>query len=277
MALETSAKSERGGVGGTIRANGGDVGGGTENLVTFDRQSNCEYGDADIASFVMARDYKSPTDLVAVCITGDITHALKAEGADASEDGTWRGNPIVFGWQNSSSQGLSDSEHVSPTLDKSKTPAVAVSLRGREGGGTAELGDEIANALRASGGGGDKAHVLTQDIKAFTTSEMANGFAWERDYAPMLTAHQSGDNSNIQTWVRIDSTVRRLTPVECERLQGFPDNYTNIPYRGKSTSPDGPRYKALGNSWAVPKFTWIGERIARFMPVNDNDNKKAAA
>lgn len=53
--------------------------------------------------------------------------------------------------------------------------------------------------------------------------------------------------------------VRRLTPVECERLQGFPDNYTNI----KDKCPDGPRYKALGNSWAVPVVRWIGDRIDR--------------
>jgi DNA (cytosine-5)-methyltransferase 1 len=56
--------------------------------------------------------------------------------------------------------------------------------------------------------------------------------------------------------------VRRLTPVECERLQGFPDNYTNIPWRKKPESPDGPRYKALGNSMAVPVMRWIGGRIA---------------
>jgi DNA (cytosine-5)-methyltransferase 1 len=55
--------------------------------------------------------------------------------------------------------------------------------------------------------------------------------------------------------------VRRLTPVECERLQGFPDGYTNIPWRKKPESPDGPRYKALGNSWAVPVVRWIGKRI----------------
>jgi site-specific DNA-cytosine methylase len=59
--------------------------------------------------------------------------------------------------------------------------------------------------------------------------------------------------------------VRRLTPIECERLQGFPDDYTRIPWRKKPASvcPDGPRYKAIGNSWAVPVVTWIGERIAR--------------
>jgi DNA (cytosine-5)-methyltransferase 1 len=54
--------------------------------------------------------------------------------------------------------------------------------------------------------------------------------------------------------------VRRLTPRECERLQGFPDDYTLVPYRGKPGA-DGPRYKALGNSMAVPVMRWIGERI----------------
>lgn len=61
-----------------------------------------------------------------------------------------------------------------------------------------------------------------------------------------------------------DMIIRRLTPLECERLQGFPDNHTRIPYRGKPADecPDGPRYKAIGNSMAVPVMRWIGERIA---------------
>jgi len=57
--------------------------------------------------------------------------------------------------------------------------------------------------------------------------------------------------------------VRRLTCVECERLQGFPDNYTDIKSKNKQT-PDGPRYKALGNSMAVPVMRWIGERINKW-------------
>jgi site-specific DNA-cytosine methylase len=57
------------------------------------------------------------------------------------------------------------------------------------------------------------------------------------------------------------SSVRRLTPRECERLQGFPDDYTLIPVRGKPAA-DGPRYKALGNSMAVPVMRWLGERIS---------------
>ncbi|OTA14635.1 DNA -methyltransferase [Xenorhabdus vietnamensis] len=58
-------------------------------------------------------------------------------------------------------------------------------------------------------------------------------------------------------------TVRRLTPVECERLQGFPDNHTQIPWKGKAAAdcPDGHRYRAIGNSMAVPVMAWIGERI----------------
>ncbi len=57
--------------------------------------------------------------------------------------------------------------------------------------------------------------------------------------------------------------VRRLTPVECERLQGFPDGWTQVPYRGRAAGecPDGPRYKAIGNSMAVPVMRWIGKRM----------------
>jgi DNA (cytosine-5)-methyltransferase 1 len=66
-----------------------------------------------------------------------------------------------------------------------------------------------------------------------------------------------------QTFVHQQMQVRRLTPVEAERLQGFPDNYTRIPWRNKPAEqcPDGPRYKALGNSFAVPVVYWIGKKI----------------
>ena len=73
----------------------------------------------------------------------------------------------------------------------------------------------------------------------------------------------NNDNGGHYTKTVTASTVRRLTPVECERLQGFPDNFTAIPWRKKGAEdcPDGPRYKALGNSMAVPVMRWIGERI----------------
>ena len=65
-------------------------------------------------------------------------------------------------------------------------------------------------------------------------------------------------------------TARRLTPIECERLQGFPDNYTNIPWRKKSEAPDAARYKAIGNSMAVPVMRWIGNRLESVADSVDN-------
>lgn len=69
------------------------------------------------------------------------------------------------------------------------------------------------------------------------------------------------------------SAVRKLLPVECERLQGFPDGWTQIPYRGKPAEqcPDAPRYKAIGNSWCVPVVRWIGQRIKKEL-INENAN-----
>jgi DNA (cytosine-5)-methyltransferase 1 len=75
------------------------------------------------------------------------------------------------------------------------------------------------------------------------------------------TLQRGGEGGRIDGVMTPQMAVRRLTPRECERLQGFPDDYTLVEYRGKSAS-DGPRYKALGNSMAVPVMRWIGERIA---------------
>ena len=86
-----------------------------------------------------------------------------------------------------------------------------------------------------------------------------------------------GGNAHLVPAVTFQSSqmsgVRRLTPRECERLQGFPDDYTAIPWRGKPAAecPDGPRYKALGNSMAVPVMRWIGQRIqmVEALPLKD--------
>lgn len=103
-------------------------------------------------------------------------------------------------------------------------------------------------------------HSGNSNAVAFTCSEQANSFAWERDVWQTLDAQIPNDSSNIQKGVRQGWAVRRLMPIECERLQGFPDGYTDIPYRGKPAA-DGPRYKALGNSWAVNVARWVGRRI----------------
>jgi len=111
-----------------------------------------------------------------------------------------------------------------------------------------------------------------EECVAQTLLARRGGFDLESEtpvVAPTLQANDGAKWGSNQ-WVDegkaivqpIAMQVRRLTPVECERLQGFPDNYTNIPWRNKPESPDGPRYKALGNSMAVPVMRWIGERIA---------------
>ena len=156
--------------------------------------------------------------LVAKCLTA------RGAGAGNQDPETSNMIPIAFGAQNSANQGLSASTEVSPTLDRSKTPAVTYGIPGNWIGRKPENG---GNA----------------------TTPMHN-------VAPNLT---SADRHGVAH----DMKVRRLTPTECERLQGFPDNFTQIPYRNKDAEqcPDGPRYKAIGNSMAVPVMRWIGERI----------------
>ena len=136
------------------------------------------------------------------------------------------------------------------------TVAVAVALRGRDGGATAEVGDDCAFTLRASTGGGDKPHVLGP-VAVDTYNHTITG-----DYTGSITT--TGGPPQSGPGVLAGMAVRRLTPRECERLMGFPDDYTAIPWKRKPASecPDGPRYKALGNSWAVPVVRWIGARIA---------------
>ena len=138
--------------------------------------------------------------------------------------------PIAFGAQNSANQGDSVSTEVTPTLDKSKTPAVAIQ----------------AQALKEK-------------------QPKSQGFGIDdSDVSYTLT---SGDRHAVGT----QSAVRRLTPIECERLQGFPDDFTQIPWRNKPAEdcPDGPRYKAMGNSMAVPVMRWIGERIQMVESLDD--------
>jgi DNA (cytosine-5)-methyltransferase 1 len=117
----------------------------------------------------------------------------------------------------------------------------------------------IAPTLRAMGHAGSHANAGGQLAVAFDDRRgRAGDLSSRSDFANTL---HGAKGLSEQQCVAFASSVRRLTPRECERLQGFPDDYTLIPYR-KGMSADGPRYKALGNSMAVPVMAWIGERIA---------------
>ena len=118
-----------------------------------------------------------------------------------------------------------------------------------------ELGDVCTTVSATYGAGGGNVPITL--MQATATHDVAG---------TMLSRNTSGGFSNsidhaAAGYMAIQAmAVRRLTPVECERLQGFPDRYTDIQPKGKAT-PDGPRYKALGNSMAVPVMAWIGKRI----------------
>lgn len=170
--------------------------------------------------------------------------------------------------------------------------AQAVALRGREGGATAELGDDLAMALRASSGGGDKPHVLAFDprgtdvivhgserVGALDTQFPGPAIAFScKDYgadateelSPTLRAmgHDgSWENGGGQMAVAEPTmAVRRLMPIECHRLQGFPDDWCAVPI-GNRIAADGPQYKQLGNSWAVNHARWAGWRINTWLEL----------
>lgn len=114
-------------------------------------------------------------------------------------------------------------------------------------------GVAVSVALRGSEDGTGRGH----PIIAFTTEQTPKA---SYDTALTLTKQSPTGGGQIQSVMQSNMAVRRLMPVECERLMGFPDGHTLVPV-GKGMAADGPRYKQLGNSWAVPCVTWIGRRL----------------
>ena len=132
--------------------------------------------------------------------------------------------------------------------------------RGRDGGRSLEArADGSANAILTPNGG--RSDMGVGAVAYGLTTEQTPKAA--EDSALTLTKQSPTGGGQVQCVVT-PWAVRRLTPTECERLQGFHDGFTAIPWRGKPADqcPDGPRYKALGNSMAVNVMAWIGERIA---------------
>lgn len=145
-------------------------------------------------------------------------------------------------------------------------PAIAFSYKDHGADATVDM----SPTLRA--GNHDTSHANSGQPPAICIQHASIG---RRDAAgPQGKGYQEDvaftqDSRSSADVVQFGMQVRRLTPVECERLQGFPDNHTLISWRGKAAAdcPDGPRYKAIGNSMAVPVMRWIGERIAAALPV----------
>jgi DNA (cytosine-5)-methyltransferase 1 len=117
----------------------------------------------------------------------------------------------------------------------------------------------ISGTLAASGAGTERPAGNANETDMIIAFQESQAGCCEYDTAGTLRADGPGHDP-VGTRVRSGMAVRRLTPLECERLQGFPDGWTDVPYRGKSAA-DGPRYKAIGNSMAVPIMKWILSRI----------------
>ena len=146
-----------------------------------------------------------------------------------------------------------------------------VTSRWGTGGGNVPLVQPVAYSIREDAGANTfsatelNATPALQALRPSVQSHHAQTFV----VAPTLTASNNPSRSPQSTEItnqvaavyEASMAVRRLTPTECERLQGFPDGFTNVPWRKKDTSPEGLRYKALGNSMAVPVMQWIGDGI----------------
>ena len=203
---------------GTIRANGGDIGGGSENLYV-PPIANClqttsnDYSRADGFNMVTQVYETHPADS-RVKEMGDVCQTV------TSRWGTGGGNvPIAVDTYNGTIQG------------------------------------DVTVTMTTTGGGVASGPSVMQNLPIAWDAELN---ASENKMGTLIRGGQGGRTDGV---MMPNMAVRRLTPVECERLQGFPDKYTNISWSNKSESPDGHRYKALGNSMAVPVMKWIGQRI----------------
>lgn len=220
----------------------------------------------------VVREYKDSPTLCARMGTGgnQVPIVLMDQGGDVmtiekDKVGTLRAQthghePIVLS-ENGTDRAISVDK--TPPLKTTTVPcfALAENTIGRKpenGGNGLGFSSEVSYTLNATGVHGVCIPINTMIAQGRPSDSGRLGTGIGKDGQPQNTISSTHCHA-----VCFNRAVRKLTPVECERLQGFPDNYTKIPYRGKPAEkcPDAPRYKALGNSWAVPVVRWIGERI----------------
>lgn len=175
-------------------------------------------------------------------------------------------NPVVYG--------IDQSLNINPN----HINALLANGNGQVGNGAVAFSQNVREEVRLIGGDG-------QTTAALTAEQGTHQQTYIAAYGMQSTMIGRNDNAGPgglgikeevsftltlqETPALVHTIARRLTPLECERLQGFPDNYTNIQYKGKLAA-DGPRYKAIGNSWAVPVVKWIGQRIVMVNGIIDN-------
>jgi len=230
---------------------------------------------SEISPALKARDAKGPSsdgDGDGAILVPMLAHSLRAEGFDASEDGTGRGTPLVPVSMRESGQGFWMEDDVAGTLraegeNRPSRPSNVIATpiafdckaSGQNGFGVGE----VASTMRSMGHTASHQNGGGHQAVAFMAGQGAKARSLDikTEQTPSLKASNSGLNTCPS--VMLGMKVRRLTPRECERLQGFPDDYTLIPFTHGKPAADGPRYKALGNSMAVSCMLYIGELIAK--------------
>lgn len=236
--------------------------------------------------------YVSPEQRsVLTSTTGDVAHCLNAGGMGRIdyESETMVISAAFKGGQGAAAGGIGYDEHVSPTLSSAdsgsnRTPVVLLAFNSNAQADEMRFGPELSAALTCSQNSavcftGDITHALNTANNGKGSSEDGTGrgvptIAYTLQHAQIGRIDSAGpqgkgwqadvaftqDSRTSADAVVYGAQVRRLTPRECERLQGFPDDHTLVLSRGKPAA-DGPRYKALGNSMAVPVMGWIGRQI----------------
>jgi DNA (cytosine-5)-methyltransferase 1 len=262
-------------IAGTTKASGGVLGGGSETFLTVYENHPSDSRVKDMGETCQTVTSTWGSGGGNIPFVQNVSYALQGAGA-TSQSGNGVGykeeqsytlnttdvHGVAFGWQNSSHQGMSI-DTISPTLDKSKTPAVAIAYDMKQHHNPQHTTNIQLTTGNCSTVRGDTPLIqnliavpydLHQVTSPYNSQNRENG-----DPCHTL-ARDSAAHASVVT---ASTSVRRLTPVECERLQGFPDNYTQIPWNKKVSvdCPDGLRYKAMGNSMAVPVMNWIGTRI----------------
>ena len=233
-----------------------------------------------------------------------VAHALRGEGFDASEDGTGRATPLVpvafdckgtevqhdasggetplrsMGHHNShqnagghaaiaiQERAVSDNPAAGPQGAVSRADGTAYTLEARNKVQAVAFAENQQGAVRTadvvpalSKGGGKPG----QGYPAVAFDLRGREGGAQVESVGETVSLRAADGGSSRSYIAQPWAVRRLTPTECHRLQGFPDGWCNIPWRGKNHAPDGPQYKALGNSMAVPCIKWIMDRMRASM------------
>lgn len=189
-----------------------------------------------------------------------VTHSLRGEGFDASEDGTGRGTPLVAARMTALGEYVEDG---TASTIKTRDYKDATDLVTTASHAIAFTQNQMGDVMHSLGTNQNATGRGAPNVMQAMAVAFAQNSRDELREMPVVGALAAQPGMKQTSYIRSDLSVRRLTPTECERLQGFPDGHTAIPWRGRSAGecPDGPRYRALGNSMAVPVMRWIGERI----------------